>query len=282
MESKKSSRQRSPLPRSKRTTGAGQEDGLVVEIPAGGPGYLAGARILAVLADPPSPDGGQTWRENEKVICRAWLSVLQQHDPGWEDRPQVVVPAHLLLPLKTSERRWPAIMKRHHDRMGAAHVMVPFLAEAERQLQGAPASRRRVPSVDARIAATLEQEEERQRVLTAQAIEESPRFPPGIDNFDNRILRRSLPVIHIAVAVATFIDQSQKNARLLPDDIRAGLAEDVGGPQFSFLHFLASPELARAVVERAARIEGLLPYLPKLRPDPATVVKLRLGSSSAS
>ena len=69
-----------------------------ITIPANGPVYLQGARLLAVLAYPPSSPSDQKWRQAELALCRSVLLAQQQIDPTWATREQRIVPEHLLFP----------------------------------------------------------------------------------------------------------------------------------------------------------------------------------------
>jgi hypothetical protein len=246
---------------------------FTITVPGNGPDYLLGAHLLGVLACPPSSPSDQKWRQAERVLGKSVLLDQERLDPDWATRHQLIIPVHDRVPATNIDKKLQKIRTLHGHRLAAAQVAIPFFRQAERMAGGAPAATRRASTIDARIQKTFEQEANREEWLVKHGIARKPRFPKD-DNFETRVLRPSYPVLHIAVAVAVAIDQSQKMLRAAPSEIQNSFPRDMGGPQISADHFLKNPDLARAVVRLAEDHERLIPHLPKLRIP--HIVRLRL------
>lgn len=245
-----------------------------ITIPDNAPDYLPGARLLGILAYPPSSPSDQKWRQAELALCRSVLLAQQQIDPTWAIREQRIIPEHLLFPATDIAKKLAKIQALHGYRLGAAHVAIPFFRQALRIAGGNPAEIRRASTIDSRIQCTIDQEADREDWLTERGIDFKSRFPKNDHNFETRVFRPSLPVLHIAVAVAVVIDQSQKALRAQPSAIQGEFYQDMGGPQINVADFLTDAALARHVVTMAQEYEDLIPHLPKLRIP--HVVSLRL------
>lgn len=238
------------------------------------PSYLAAARLLSVLAYPPESASDQDWRKAELTYCRAILFARQQLDPGWADREQMIVPAHLLVPTRRLDEKLGKIMKLNNDRMAAAQVASPFFVEAERLAKSAPASPRREKTLESEILRTISEEEDRVAWLEQRGLEPKARFPKDDHNFARRVFRPSLPVIHIAMATAIMIERSQKALRVDPNALGGTELHDFGGPQMTVNHLINNPANVRALVELAQEAEELIPFLPRIRVP--HIVKLRM------
>jgi hypothetical protein len=248
--------------------------GVVIDVPMNGPSYLPGARLLAVLADPPIRAGQMGWRQTERALCRLYLAAKHGLDERWAETPQLVVPNHLTMSLAEAEKRAAKARKRHDERMGAAHVMVPFLRAAQ---QGSfDSDRTRRLTADQEITRTIHQEADRREALVKQGVVEPPRFSESIDNFEVRVLRASLPVIHLAVAIGIAIDRSQKILSGRSETEQAKWQHDLGGRQIGFADIMMHPEYVAWIIREAEALEPLLPLLPKLKPKPESIVRLRV------
>jgi hypothetical protein len=249
-----------------------------ITIPANGPAYLPGARMLAVLAHPPSSPADTKWRQAELALCRSVLLAQQQIDPTWATREQSIIPEHLLFPATDIVKRLEKIQNLHGNRLAAAHVAIPFFRQALRIVAGNPAEIHRASTIDARIQRTIDQEADREDWLTEHGVNVKSRFPKNDHNFETRVFRPSLPVLHIAVAMAVAIDQSQKWLGNQPRAIQGVFYQDMGGPQINVADFLTDPALVRHVVNMAREYEDLISHLPKLRIP--HIVRLRIEQPS--
>lgn len=246
-----------------------------ITIPSDGPNYLPGARLLATLAYPPATADDRRWHKAELALCRYVLHKRQLDNPLWVNQQQWIVPAHMTMPLVDMNRWLLRIKPRHDDRLGAAHVAVPYFQEALSRQSGASPSRRRNVTLDSRIKRTIDQEADLAEWWAVRGIEFIQRFPADDHNFEQRVFRPSLPVLHLAVALAVMIDWSQKVLKEHTNLVReAECIGPGGGAQLCFEHLLSTPEFARAIVQNAAEYENLIPHLQK--PRISTIVKLRL------
>ncbi len=262
--------------RSDSSSTPAEDPGIVISVPDGSSNYLPGARLFAVMASPPKAVTDTRWRQAEAVLSRWFLAEHHKLHPEWADTPQTVLPAHLMVPWQTVERVEPDLRERLHYRMGAAQAVRPFIGEAIKLIRGSTRSKRDKLTIDAAILRTLEEEDNRKEWLRQLEIIEKNRFPSGIDNFDNRVLRRSLPVLHLAIAVADVIDISQQLLRQATPAIQERMPFDIGGPQVGLIEFLNSARLARHAILRAQQYERILAFMRVLRPAPERVVRLRM------
>lgn len=247
----------------------------IVTIPQPCPSYLPGARMFAVLAFPPTSATDPKWRAAELALCRTVLTAHLQLDPAWGAQERLITPDHAFAPTTGIERRRAEIQRRLGHRLGAAHVAMRFFIEAQLRRSGAPPAMHRVTTLDAEMLKTVEQEAARVAWLATQGVITKERFPTDLHNFKNRVFRPSVSVLHLAVAVAVTIDQSQKTARANPHLADRIARRDFGGAQLNIADFILNPDLAISVIHLAKEYEELLPFLPK--PRIGHIVKIRLG-----
>lgn len=249
---------------------------IEISIPRDGPDYGAGARLLAVLAHPPISGTDTRWRMAERALGYLFAVAQETRSPGWLDRHQHIIPSHLTIGAKLADQELNRIIRASHHRMGAAHVLNRLLSQALHDgRDGAPRRRRRM-TVERAIDGMLESEAERQEQLEARGHQEPPRFENITGNFKNRALRTTMPVIHLAIAVAHFIDRSQRELATSPHGLTGNWPQDVGGPQASFAHILSSRTVALALVERAGEIAEMLQHLKSRRPKPGSLVRFHV------
>lgn len=255
----------------------GHRDGIQIDVPNDVCPYLPGARLLSILAHPPTIGRMRAWQTTERAFCRIYLEAQQMEDPDWSSRPQWIIPNHYDMSLSEASKRVALATDRLTHRLAAAHVVIPLLKAIDRD---SGASRRAEQmSVDGRILRTLEQEENRREWLQERGETVKARLPGLVDNFDNRVVRPSLPVIHIAVAAAVAIDMSQKSLRALGKPKRDLYGYDFGGHQMSLGHVLTSPKIAMWIIRESQVYEDLVTRLPKLTPKSGSLVRLRLAAA---
>ena len=167
--------------------------------------YEAGATLLAVLAWPECLMDQAAMDARHAALCRIYLQARAEIEPTWAATPQLIRPRYLTQPRKQVEQFDREMRRRLRDRMVAAKMMVPFLQKASGAIPLLPKATRR-PTVEA--MARLAQADSGQG---------------DIPNLKARVWRPSLPVIHIAAAVAVAVhlgegtDQEVHVARLLSD-----------------------------------------------------------------
>ncbi len=163
------------------------DDGIIIKVPVGGPPYLPGARLLAVLAYPPAADKKLAWRKTERAYCRLYLAAQEDLNDGWATQPQLVVPYHLMMTRIDAENRVNTARKLLDHRMGAAQVIIPFLQVAEREGFGSRRGRRL--TIDAEVHRTIELESELDDWLRSHGMTELSALPAVSRQF--RAPRRS-------------------------------------------------------------------------------------------
>jgi hypothetical protein len=210
-------------------------------------------------------------------INRLYIEAHEHEKLPWTQETGSLIPAHATLSLSDASKTEKRARKAMHACMGAARVVHELIRRSNFVDSDAPHRHRQRPTVNQQIQRTLEAESARKEWLTKQGLVEPPRFDSTIDNFDNRALRPSLPVVHIAMAIANAIGRSQQVGRNLTTEQAADLPFDIGGPQISFASFLTCRELARGAVIEAQTFEAMVAKLPVLQPLPGVPrVHLRL------
>jgi hypothetical protein len=190
-----------------------------------------------------------------------------------------VIPAHLLMDRVVAERWLRKLRKGVEARLGAAHAAAAFLQEAEALRAGRPLREAHRPRVNAAAKRTVDLEAERLKVLAKHGVTAPQRFKLDPDNFEQRVVRASLPVIHLAFATAQAVERSTTDIAELPEAKRAAFGSDVAGadkriaPQIDIGHVLADESIQDFIVRRAEELESLLPLMRRLRPT--RVVRFR-------
>jgi hypothetical protein len=250
-----------------------EKDGkdILVTADRSGPEYMFGPALMAVLGSIPTVANDPRTLEAWRVFCRIVMAA-RETNPLWNNSAQLLVPSHMTMPLKTAERVHKNLERQLQFRMGAAAVTWPFLLEAERRHKGTRFAPQSV-EVEDRAREVLEQELDRREVIEKHVgIKLTRRFPEDIDNFETRVVRNSLPVIHLAVACALVIQRSQDELQKIPPEARNSYPVDVNRPenglahQIGIGHILVSREIQDFLVGLAEKIESLLPAMSVLRP----------------
>lgn len=235
-----------------------------------GPDYLPGARLLALMAHPPMSRAETRWQISERALGRVVWKMREQLDRNEVRKPQQIVPDHLTLPEAAALIEFGKIQKQLDARMGAVHVVMPYLQALER------GTKRRLSalSIDREIQRTIDQEEDYRAWMKGRGVDVPNRFGTSVDNFDNRVLRRSLPVIHLAVATAIQMEDAQRALKQRPEAETANLPRDQTGPQISYADILSFREHSLPIIERANQLTELVMQLDNLRPP--YLVRLRV------
>jgi len=234
------------------------------------PDYLPGARLLALMAHPPISKNDTRWQTSERALGRLVWKMREQLDRTEVRRPQQIVPDHLTLPEATALKEFGKIRKQLDARMGAVHVVMPYLQAIERATE----RRLNALSIDQQIQRTMDQEEDYRAWMERRGTVVPNRFGASVDNFDNRVLRPSLPVIHLAVATAIHMELAQRELKQRPEAETAHLPRDQAGPQISYADILSFRGHSLPIIERANQLADLVMRLNDLRPP--YLVRLRV------
>ena len=151
--------------------------------PANEQPFVAGARLLALVAFPGEGEGGECARA-KNALCAGVIAATKAEDPQAGDAVEVAYPEYAGIP--SSEARWASnrIRRRWNGRMLAARASLGFFYEA---IAGEPA---RLPPGMSRLSLN-----ELSKLVGTQGNLGDPH------NVEHRIWRKSLPVIHIAAAM---------------------------------------------------------------------------------
>jgi hypothetical protein len=87
------------------------------------------------------------------------------------------------------------------------------------------------------------------------------------------------PVHHVACALAFRIDKTERTLKksASPEIAARLFPQDACGLRLDAKHVLSVPEFGTSVTELGQVFEHALPYLEAQRPDPAAIVRLRVG-----
>jgi len=155
--------------------------------------YEAWALLMTYLAFPAPNAAERTLLEAFTALCHVHLSMRARRDEPWAIQPQPIKPLYAFLDPKVVNRALRTFDRRLRDRMVAARMASAFLKEViGKDAFKLPRTVKRLSlnELSAFVAADLEEVE------------------PG--NIEQRVWRASLPVIHLAVALALRIDAAQR------------------------------------------------------------------------
>ena len=229
------------------------------------PIYARGAAMLATLAAPPTRQDDNQTLTTYLAYCRIALADYQVAVP--EDfTDALLLPAtHLTMSLAQAGGVVERAARLIDHRLGAAHVMVPTL----RGLAAGSAKQRRDNKPLVAYAQDVIARDE-DVGLGRRRFEQDPK------NFLKRILRPSLPVLPLALALQDILHESTARIRSLAKADQQALRYPQlrGAPQYDWSDILYRADLQDEWEGRAMRYEPLVRKLkvPRIR----SVVRFRL------
>lgn len=218
---------------------------ILVTFPRNIPVPLRGAALLAVTARPPARADDPRTLETFRAFGRLTAEALVGYSPALAHTPLQWPASALMMPLERARRIEKTYRRKLEERMGAADAYAPFLSSALASFHGHKRRRGAPPTVDQSVGQAIEAEFRRIEVFEALGSTTRPRFSLSPENFEQRVLRESLPVIHLCTAVSAAVTRSvEMLARLPPSktrklpqgvDIRTGKSRaQFGGDEFLF------------------------------------------------
>jgi hypothetical protein len=203
--------------------------------------YEMGAFVLALLAYPSEEDEESRGRLL-RTLCHLYLRAQAEEDQIWSCTLQLIKPIYAFVNPKDVSRDLRTFKRRLRDRMVAARMALAYLKS---QVEGENFS-----YPNGLNAISLNQLSE-WVMSDLDATDET--------NIESRIWRPARPVLHIAVATALAIDQSERS-----------------GPRpINFGHFLAHPALVRHLVDQAAQIAELIRANKSIPVDANALIPVR-------
>jgi hypothetical protein len=206
--------------------------------------YDVGAVLLSLLAHPPMASGDKDWKRLQRTLCHVFLKDRSERDPEWARRRQSIKPIYAFVPEKEAKRNMRTLDRRLRDRMAAARVAIAFLQEAKLGVRP-PTLPKSVKRLSVNQMADL---------VCDDAGMSSP------ENFETRVWRPSLPVIHLAAALQV----------LLQDENRAGRK------LLSWGNVMQDRGIVKRVIREAEEYRGLIAKSPRLKIKPKVLVRVRL------
>lgn len=203
--------------------------------------YECCALVVTLLAQPDKREDDEAMGGLFATLCHLALQARAETDETWASSPQRLKPIYAFREPQDINRDLKQVKRRLRDRMVAAKMVMGFLKEAEtKQAFVLPKGMKRL-SLNCLAEWVLDDLDIKVE-----------------DNVETRIWRPSLPVIHIAAAIAVLMDQ----------------AERAGHVPFTIGHLLLNPGLIRLVIERSNQYADLLLKSTKLKLDPDTLIRL--------
>jgi hypothetical protein len=181
--------------------------------------YECGAILITLLAYPEPTATDETLGSLCRSLCHLHLRATSEIDPEWAGAPQPIKPLYAFVDPKQLNQDLRQLKRRLRDRMVAARVAIGFLKEV---VSG------KVPKLPAGLKnLSLNQ-------LSILVLDDLDSEDEG--NVETRVWRPSLPVIHLAAAMAVVMDQVERTHK----------------QQISFANVVANPDLARLILTTAA------------------------------
>lgn len=204
--------------------------------------YEPGAILLTLLAHPEPEASDETLGRLQRTLCHLHLKAKADNDPDWAATVQPIKPLYAFADPKHVQQDLRQFKRRLRDRMVAARMAIAFLQEVQ------PGKAARLPNGIRRLS------------LNALSLIVLDDLDMQDDlNVETRVWRPSLPVIHLAAAVAVLIDQVEK-------------AEQVS---LHLGHFLVYPDLVRQVIQYADEYATLLMKSTKLKLQPDILIRIK-------
>lgn len=210
--------------------------------------YECGAILLAVLAFP-SPNEMQRRLRYHQALCGHALHTLMRSD-SWAWSPQRLKPGYLRLSDAEAAAAFKTTERRLRDRLMAAHIAMAFAKEAAGLLPSDPVRRLSLNTEAVRLVETMSR---------------GLKGPSDPHDAERRIWRPSLPVIHIACAVAHLCDEAER----LGHDLQP-------------TYFLFEPDLIGRTVGLSEYYAGLLLSSPTLPLDGRKLIRLVLAEGTTT
>lgn len=209
------------------------------KVDLGGPEvYESGAALVTLLARPESGNSDRELGALHASLCARVLQARASEDEGWAGAPQLVKPLYAFRPEKVVARDLRTLGRRLRDRMVAARMGLSFLkqsVEGERFVFPSGLSGLSIHEVAAWVADDAGQAD--------------------FKNVESRVWRPSVPVLHLACAVAMAVDQSERLA------LATGRPEGV----IQMGQLLTQREVIEWVVRTASEVADLLSHCPGAR-----------------
>jgi hypothetical protein len=203
--------------------------------------YEAGAVLLAEVAFGLGTSSKWSRPTLHPALCGYILRCTAALSDEWSWTPQHIKPGYLLVPAEDADRAMSFVAKQLEKRLQAAHTAVPFLQRQIDPLKPLPPG------------------------LTPLSLNRATEHTlVGSDrgdghNFEARVFRRSIPVLHIACAVALAIDDAGRR-----------------GLRLAIEHFLVFAELLRWVADVSDQIAELLVQQKQFKIQPSSLTRLAI------
>jgi hypothetical protein len=206
--------------------------------------YEAGVTLATLLAYPGRNDTDATRGRMHRTLCADILLERYETDPEWAAAPQLIKPKYAFVSGQEIDRNLRPLVRRLRDRMAAAHMVIPFLLQAQNG---------RTPDLPPGVKRlSLNQMAE---FVCSDVGQSEPQ------NVKSRIWRPSVPVIHLAAAIA-----------VLGQDIWRGTAQPL-----RLQDLVRTQCIIERIVRQAEEFEALIAKSRYLHIDPENLIRVRLA-----
>ncbi len=214
--------------------------------------YEIGAALATIIALPPSLGDEEKRSRYHTILCAEALRERYKRDEEWANTPQRLKPIYAFYDLGAVAMDMNTINRQLQHRLQAAHVAIAFLKEAE------------TGQIPPDLPPDAKRLSVNELVRTLKLVDEEAGEEINVDNFETRVWRPSLPVIHLAAAFAVNMQQAAKE-----------------GKQTSAGDLIFDQAIIADIIGKAELYEELLPK-SKIQINMDNLVRVRLGSGLGS
>lgn len=213
------------------------------------PVFEVGGALLTVLASPQDLSYESRMDQRHRALCQHYIAAHAQLDPAWA-RSAAVRPVYMTLPDSIVNREVAFVGKQLNRAMVVARIGLGFLKKATGSLEQLPAGLRAV-SVNA----------------LAEYVIGDTQYSDA-HNFEQNVWRPFQPVLHIAAAVATIIDDAARGGHSDADSAPENLQ--------NYFCFMLRPELSAEAATRSEQYAEIMRTIPAFAEVYPTRARLQL------
>ena len=205
--------------------------------------YEAGMAIFTYLAYPEKAGNSEGMGCILASLCNSYLRHRANHDTHWSGSAQFIKPIYALRSEQEAKRDLKIFDRLLRDRLVAARMAIAFLQE-----------------VGSEHPPALPKDVNKLSLNQLSNMGEKDLGQAEAHNVEARIWRPSIPVIHLAAAVAVVIDQLEKSTKSI----------------VSIFEIVENPSAIKSIVNYSNDYANLLIKSTKVKITPEQLIRLQL------
>jgi hypothetical protein len=238
---------------------------LLVTIPRGIPMDLRGAALLAVTAQPPTCADDPETLKVFQAIGRLGADVHLRNEPSLR-RQMLPYPADVQMTSLTDARRiQKQVMRKIGQRKAAADALAPAIDPAWKIFNGERVAGQTTMTTRGLVRRYLRAEHDRLEKYKKIGEPLESCFALDEVNFETRVLRPSLPVMHLGIALSWAVLWATGQIRGASEEIHRSFSyemrEGVFLPKFGFMDLYFTKEVQDFILTSAEHFESLVPLM---------------------